>query len=69
MAGTTDGIPSNGFMAMPNSVPMVANVIPDQVVTVGTAFRYQFPKDTFDDADGDSLSYRATQGDDSALPL
>ena len=56
-------------MAMPNSVPMVANVIPDQVVTVGTAFRYQFPKDTFDDADGDSLSYRATQGDDSALPL
>ena len=52
----------------PNSAPTVANVIADQSATAGTAFSYQFPADTFADADNDSLGYTATRGDDSALP-
>ncbi|MCY4332524.1 MAG: putative Ig domain-containing protein, partial [Cyanobacteria bacterium MAG CAR1_bin_15] len=51
-----------------NNAPTVATVIPDQNATAGTAFSYAFPANTFADADGDPLSYTATQGDDSALP-
>ena len=51
-----------------NNAPTVATVIPDQNATAGTAFSYQFPANTFADADGDPLSYSASQGDDSALP-
>ncbi|MCY4174623.1 MAG: putative Ig domain-containing protein, partial [Cyanobacteria bacterium MAG CAR3_bin_5] len=51
-----------------NNAPTVATVIPDQNATAGTAFSYQFPANTFADADGDPLGYTATQGDDSALP-
>ena len=52
----------------PNTAPTVANVIADQSATAGTAFSYQFPANTFADADSDTLSYTATRGDDSALP-
>ncbi len=48
--------------------PTVANPIPDTTAVVGTAFSYQFPANTFNDPDGDTLTYTATQGDDSALP-
>ncbi len=48
--------------------PTVANAIPDQPATVGTAFNYAFPADTFADADGDTLTYTATQSDGTALP-
>ena len=52
-----------------NSAPTVANVIPDQTATAGTAFSYQFPTNTFNDTDtGDTLSYAATKADDTALP-
>ena len=51
-----------------NSPPTVANAISDQAATVGTEFGYQFPADTFNDADGDTLSYMATKDDDNALP-
>ena len=70
VAGTVNGVPSDEKIATPraNSVPTVANRIPDQATTVGTAFRYQFPENTFSDADGDPLTYAATRGDDSALP-
>ncbi|MDE0472502.1 MAG: putative Ig domain-containing protein, partial [Ekhidna sp.] len=34
----------------------------------GTAFRYTFPENTFNDADGDALTYTAAQGDGSPLP-
>ncbi len=54
-----------------NMVPTVANVIPAQAATLGTAFEYIFPANTFNDADGDSLTYTAMQTDgsmDSALP-
>ena len=51
-----------------NNAPTVANAIPDQTATPGAAFSYAFPADTFDDADGDPLTYTATRADDSALP-
>ena len=51
-----------------NTDPTVANAIPDQRATTGTAFRYAFPADTFNDADGDTLTYTATNRNGSALP-
>ena len=55
--------------AAANTAPTVANAIPDQAATAGTAFSYAFPANTFSDADtGDTLSYTATKADDTALP-
>ena len=51
-----------------NSAPTVANEIPDGTATVGTVYSYQFPDDTFSDADNDPLEYSATLSDDSVLP-
>ena len=51
-----------------NNAPTVAAVIPDQTATAGTAFFYPFPATTFSDADGDTLTYTATQADGTALP-
>ena len=52
-----------------NNAPTVANQIPNQAATAGTAFSYTFPANTFADADsGDTLSYSATKSDDTALP-
>ena len=51
-----------------NTAPTVANAIPDQAATVDAPFSYAFPADTFEDADGDNLTYTATRADDSALP-
>ena len=61
-SGTTNG----GGTA--NSAPRVANAIPDQTATAGTAFTYTFPANTFGDADSDTLTYEADQPDDSPLP-
>ena len=51
-----------------NSAPTVANLIPDQSAVEGSAFSFQFAANAFTDADGDTLTYSATQGDDTALP-
>ena len=52
-----------------NDAPTVATAIPDQPATVGTAFSYAFPANTFSDADtGDMLSYTATKADGATLP-
>ena len=45
------------LIRMPNSPPAVANPIPVQVATVGTAFTYQFPRNTFIDPDNEPLTY------------
>ena len=58
-----------GSTTVTNNAPTVANAIPNQTATVGTALLYAFPADTFNDADSDTLTYTATQSDDSALPL
>ena len=54
--------------APPNNAPTVMSMIPDQTATVGAAFNYQFPDNTFSDADNDPLDYSATLSDDSTLP-
>ena len=51
-----------------NTAPTVANAIPNQTATAGTAFSYAFLANTFNDADSDTLTYAATKSDDSALP-
>ena len=52
-----------------NDAPTVATAIPDQPATVGTAFSYAFPANTFSDADtGDTLTYAATKADGATLP-
>ena len=51
-----------------NNAPTVANAIPDQSATAGTAFSYAFPANTFSDADSDTLTYTATKADATALP-
>ena len=52
-----------------NNPPTVANAIPDQSATVGTAFSYTFPANTFNDTNAtDTLTYTAKKADDSALP-
>ena len=50
-----------------NSAPTVANRIPDQTVTVGSALSYTFPENTFSDADGHTLSYRAVPAEGGIL--
>ena len=69
------GIPRSGGLqitvvtAPTNTAPTVANTIPNQTATVGTALSYAFPTNTFADTDtGDTLTYTAMKSDDSALP-
>ena len=58
-----------GYANAPNNAPTVARSIPNQAATVGTAFSYTFPENTFVDADADdTLSYTATRPDGTALP-
>ena len=59
---------SGTAQAQTNSAPTVANRIPHQNVTVGEAFSYTFPANTFNDADGDTLTYTSRQTDGTALP-
>ncbi len=54
--------------SMDATPPTVANAIPDQTATAGTAFSYAFPANTFSDADSDTLRYTATKADGTALP-
>ena len=51
------------------NAPTVANEIPDQHGGAGTAFTYAFPSDTFNDVDGDALTYTATKSDGIMLPM
>ena len=58
-----------GSTTTTNNPPTVANAILDQTATAGTALNFAFPTNTFADTDaGDTLTYTATQSDDSALP-
>ena len=67
--GYTVGSPSSATVTVNNNnAPRVANAIPNQTATAGTAFSFQFPANTFSDADSDSLTYSATKSDDTALP-
>jgi hypothetical protein len=51
-----------------NAAPTVANTIPNQSVNEGTPLNYSFPVNTFNDPDGDNLSYTAKLADGNPLP-
>ena len=51
-----------------NDAPTVATIIADQSATEAEAFNFTFAGNTFDDIDGDTLTYSATLADGSALP-
>ena len=51
-----------------NTAPTVANTIGNQTAATGTEFTFTVPDNTFDDADGDTLTYTATLSDASPLP-
>ena len=51
-----------------NDAPTVVNAISAQSATEDTAFSFQFALNTFNDVDGDTLSYSATLDDSSPLP-
>ena len=52
-----------------NNAPTVANAIPNQSATVGTAFSYMYRANTFNDTDtGDTLTYTTTKADGAVLP-
>jgi hypothetical protein len=51
-----------------NDAPVVANAVPDQGATAGTAFSYTLPANTFTDVDNASLTYSATLANGAALP-
>ena len=52
-----------------NNAPTVANAVPDQTASEGSAFNFQFAANTFADVDvGDTLSYTAQLAGGGALP-
>jgi len=51
-----------------NFAPTVANTIPDQAVNEDAAFNFQFASNTFNDVDGDTLSYSAQLSGGAPLP-
>jgi parallel beta-helix repeat protein len=51
-----------------NHAPVLATPLADQSATETASFSYVVPASSFTDADGDTLSYVATQADGSALP-
>jgi len=52
-----------------NDAPILANSISNRIAIEGTAYEYTFPENTFIDADpGDTLTYSASQSNDSPLP-
>ena len=51
-----------------DELPTVENEIPDQQATEDEAFSYTFPENTFNEPDGDELTYTATLADGSPLP-
>lgn len=51
-----------------NFTPTVANFMGDRNTIQGNLFSFTIPEDTFNDADGDELTYTATLADGSNLP-
>jgi predicted outer membrane repeat protein len=51
-----------------NNDPVLANPIADQSATVDSLFVFQIPVNTFTDADGNTLTYTATQVGGAPLP-
>ncbi len=59
---------SSSFNLVAQHFPDLINPLVDQLADIGLPYTYTFPGGTFIDLDGESLSYRATMSDGSALP-
>ncbi|WP_205119519.1 putative Ig domain-containing protein [Paramagnetospirillum kuznetsovii] len=66
--GGTVSTAFNLTIASANDTPFLAAGIPDQTKSGSGAWSYQVPVGSFTDADGDAITWSATQGDGSALP-
>ena len=68
--GTAESVDSaaTGTVANVNDAPTVKNAISNQSVTVNTAFSFQFAANTFEDVDGDTLTYTAVESGETDLP-
>ncbi len=51
-----------------NQAPIVANPIPDQTATADDPFNFQFAANTFEDPDGDPLTYASSLSNGNPLP-
>jgi Ca2+-binding RTX toxin-like protein len=67
--GYAAGTYVNLTVSAPNSAPVLASALPDQTASEGVAFSYTVAATAFTDPDaGDSLSYKASLADGTALP-
>ncbi len=57
-----------GFVPVWAAQPTLANPIPNQTTTENAAFNYQLPSNTFNDSDGDTLTYSAQLAGGGLLP-
>ncbi|NUQ61803.1 MAG: tandem-95 repeat protein [Pirellulales bacterium] len=55
-------------MAAVNDAPTLANPIPDRTANAGVPFSFTFAANTFNDVDGDPLSYTAKKSNGDPLP-
>jgi hypothetical protein len=68
---TTNTIFGQGAPAavvLPNRPPTVANLIADTVATQGNLFNFAIPSNSFQDPDGNTLTYKATLDNGDPLP-
>jgi|GEM_PF-1471486 len=56
------------YRADTNIAPVVSAALSDRTITEGRVFSFTLPAGSFTDADGNTLSYRATLSNGSALP-
>ncbi|MBD2194384.1 cadherin-like domain-containing protein [Calothrix anomala] len=61
-------MPVSSYTPPSNTPPSLANPIPDTAATEDTPFSFTVTSNAFTDADGNSLTYSATQSNGSALP-
>lgn len=69
---TISGVLTNGRFStvdqLANNAPVLSNPISNQSATVGSIFTFQFPSNTFIDADGDQMTYTAELSGGGQLP-
>jgi hypothetical protein len=56
------------FTLLVNRIPVLANAVPSQVITVGNALSYTIPSNTFTDADSNTITLSALKSPSAALP-
>ena len=56
------------YHATTKTAPVISAALANRTITESTAFSFQLPAGSFSDADGDTLTYTATQANGSPLP-